>query len=70
MVLREGVPSLDATKMWNFNSLRRSHFVIISGLRVEYFDLSTEYGGLCREKEVNMLGELAEIAPPYSVWSM
>lgn len=36
MVLREGVPSLDATKVWNFDSLRCSHFLIISGLWAEY----------------------------------
>lgn len=52
MVLREGVSGLDAAKVWNFDSLKRSHFVIVSGFRVEcviYLQYALE------GKEVNML---------------
>lgn len=52
MVLREGVSSLDAAKVWNFDSLKRSHFVIASGFRVECV-IYLQY--VLEGKEVNML---------------
>lgn len=49
VVLREGVSGLDAAKVWNFDSLKRSHFVIVSGFRVViYLQYALE------GKEVNM----------------
>lgn len=67
MVLREGVSSLDAPKVWNFDSLKRSHFVIVSGLQDKYvMYLQYTLGGRGERSQYATYGGLAELAPPSS----
>jgi hypothetical protein len=67
VVLREGISSFDATKVWNFDSLKGSHSVIIFEMNVVIYLQLTLEGKEALESIYNYAahGELTELAPPY-----